>query len=186
VHSDTFNFILYVDRQPIIVDTGVSTYEKNQLRQTERSTSSHNTVQIEEHEQTEVWGGFRVGNRAKITRVFEGENTIEAVHDGYKKLGYIHKRNFSWDKDSIIIKDDISKSTNNQSKAFFHLHSSIEKPKVFNRSVLLEKENIRLDFEGSKDIILSKHELADGFNKTKPAFKITVTFDKYLQSKISL
>ena len=46
VHSDTFNFILYVNSQPVFVDTGVSTYEKNTLRQTERSTESHNTVQI--------------------------------------------------------------------------------------------------------------------------------------------
>ena len=30
-HSDTFNFILYVDKQPVFVDTGVSTYEKKRI-----------------------------------------------------------------------------------------------------------------------------------------------------------
>ena len=55
-HSDTFNFELLKNGIPIFVDTGISTYEKNNLRQRERSTSSHNTVQIENLEQTQVWG----------------------------------------------------------------------------------------------------------------------------------
>ena len=33
-HSDTLSFILYVNNKPVFVDTGVSTYEKNQKRQT--------------------------------------------------------------------------------------------------------------------------------------------------------
>ena len=59
-HSDTFNFELYVQKFPLIVDTGISTYEKNEIRQKERSTLSHNTVMIGDNDQTKVWGGFRV------------------------------------------------------------------------------------------------------------------------------
>ena len=65
-HSDTFNFELIKNGNPFIVDTGVSTYEKNERRQIERSTSSHNTITIGDYEQSEVWGGFRVAKRAKI------------------------------------------------------------------------------------------------------------------------
>ena len=90
-HSDTFNFILYVDKQPVVVDTGVSTYEKNALRQSERSTSSHNTVKIGNTEQTQVWGGFRVAKRAKIISLSE-EDGLEATHNGYKNLGVEHTR----------------------------------------------------------------------------------------------
>src|SRR5690606_3028422 len=45
-HSDTFNFELYLDGKPIIVDTGTSTYEKNDIRQRERETAAHNTVKL--------------------------------------------------------------------------------------------------------------------------------------------
>ena len=82
-HSDTFNFELIKDGNPIIVDTGISTYEKNAIRQYERATHSHNTVKIGSKEQTQVWGGFRVAKRAKITHLIEKPNLIEASHDGY-------------------------------------------------------------------------------------------------------
>ena len=186
VHSDTFNFVLYANKQPILVDTGVSTYEKNELRQIERSTSSHNTIQIGNIEQTQVWGGFRVAKRAKIIHLNENKNNIEATHDGYANIGCTHKRNFSWNKESIKIIDNISKSTDKKTKAFFHFHSNIEEPKINNGSVFLEKENIKLEFEGYIGISLAKYELSEGFNKTKLAFKIIVTFDNYLKSKISL
>ena len=65
-HSDTFNFELHLNKSPIIVDTGISTYDKNKIRQNQRSTFSHNTVMIKNFEQSEVWGGFRVGRRAKV------------------------------------------------------------------------------------------------------------------------
>ena len=50
-HSDTFNFELIKDGNPIFVDTGISTYEKNAIRQNERATCSHNTVKIDNIEQ---------------------------------------------------------------------------------------------------------------------------------------
>ena len=37
VHSDIFNFILYKNNLPFIVDTGTSTYEKNERRQLEKN-----------------------------------------------------------------------------------------------------------------------------------------------------
>jgi hypothetical protein len=186
VHSDTFNFVLHSRGMPIIVDRGVTTYEKNVSRQKERSTVSHNTVQIATSEQTDVWGGFRVAERARITSLLETKNTIEATHDGYKKLGFIHKRVFYWNTEGIIIQDDISKSTNNTSKAFFHFHADIEEPTILKNTVFLKKENIRLEFEGSIDISLTTYQLSEGFNKSKAAFKIIVTFDTYLKTKISL
>lgn len=40
-HADTFNFVLYLNERPIIVDTGTSTYEVNEIRFYERSTAAH-------------------------------------------------------------------------------------------------------------------------------------------------
>ena len=93
-HADSLQFVLNFKNKPIIVDTGISTYEKNDRRQLERSTSSHNTVTINESNSSNVWGGFRVAERAKVTVKQENNSCIEASHDGYSGQGIIHHRKF--------------------------------------------------------------------------------------------
>ena len=183
-HSDTFNFELLKNGIPIFVDTGISTYEKNNLRQKERSTSSHNTVQIENLEQTEVWDGFRVAKRAKVNILKEEYNSIKASHDGYQNKGYCHTRTYMWEEKFIIIKDEINKSTNNKSKAFFHLHSSLNKPLIKENKVILEPLESYITFINAASIEIDQYQLSQGFNKTEFAFKIIVTFDKSLETKI--
>ena len=183
-HSDTFNFELLKNGIPIFVDTGISTYEKNNLRQRERSTSSHNTVQIENLEQTQVWDGFRVAKRAKVNILKEKYNSIKASHDGYQNKGYCHTRTYMWEEKFIIIKDEINKSTNNKSKAFFHLHSSLNKPLIKENKVILEQFDSYITFINAASIEIDQYQLSQGFNKTEFAFKITVTFDKSLETKI--
>ena len=174
------------DGNPIFVDTGISTYEKNAIRQNERATCSHNTVQIDNIEQTQVWGGFRVANRAKVSKIKESKNHIEAVHDGYKKEGFLHKRTFQWQENKIILKDEIDKSTNNKSKAFFHLHSSIKKPLLKENKIILNDLEMLIEFKGFNNIVIADYQLSEGFNKTKSAYKIIVTFDQKLTTTIAI
>ena len=102
VHSDTFNFVLYANNQPFIVDTGTSTYEKNDRRQIERSTSSHNTITIGDYEQTQVWGGFRVAKRAKIVHLMKLRMNFHRAMMAYKNIGVIHNRKFIQTKIQFI------------------------------------------------------------------------------------
>ncbi|MFK2819104.1 alginate lyase family protein [Flavobacteriaceae sp. LMIT009] len=184
-HSDTFNFELYYKETPIFVDTGISTYEKNELRQTERETSSHNTVQIANYEQSDVWGGFRVGRRAKIVDFQETSKLVKASHNGYKKYGFIHERSFENKDNEIMIVDKLSKPSNQQAKAYFHLHPSINNIKINKNSITLNS-NIELLFAGCESINLENYNYAIGFNKTKSAKQIIVKFDQTLETKISL
>ena len=185
-HSDTFNFELIKEGKPIIVDAGTSTYEKSSKRQEERSTHSHNTVKIGDKEQTQVWGGFRVGKRAKIIHLIENNNFIEASHDGYLSDGYSHTRSFLWEKQDLVITDKINKSTSNNAKAFFHLHSSISEPKFDSNVIIIESSGVNIEFEGAFRISLEEYQLSAGFNKTTLAYKIVVLFDQTLKTKISL
>jgi len=185
-HSDTFNFELIVDDNPIFVDTGISTYEKNAIRQYERATHSHNTVKIGSKEQTQVWGGFRVAKRARITHLIEKPNLIEASHDGYLSNGYKHTRSFLWGEKYLILKDKINRSTSNNARAYFHLHSSVAKPLVDGNNVILESSGMSIEFERSSNICIEEYQLSVGFNKTNLAYKIVVLFDQTLKTKISL
>ena len=185
-HSDTFNFELIKKGIPVFVDTGISTYEKNFNRQKQRSTYSHNTVKIRSKDQTQVWGGFRVAKRAKITHLTEKTNLIEASHDGYLSDGYNHTRSFLWGEKDLILTDKINKSTSNNAKAFFHLHSSVTKPLVDGNNVILESLGISIEFERASTIEIEEYQLSEGFNKSSLAYKIVVIFDQILKTKISL
>ena len=185
-HSDTLNFELIKKGNPIFVDTGISTYEKNDFRQSERATHSHNIVKIGDKEQTQVWGGFRVAKRAKITHLVEKPNLIEASHNGYLSDGYKHTRSFLWGEKYLILKDKINRSTNNNAKAYFHLHSSVATPLVEGNTITLEYLGVSIAFENALTISIEEYQLSAGFNKTNLAYKIVVLFDQTLKTKISL
>ena len=184
-HSDSFNFELIKHGSAIIVDRGISTYEKNLIRQEERSTSSHNTVKIGSREQTQVWGGFRVAKRAKVFGLTEKTNCITASHDGYLDIGLVHTRSFLWEEGQVTIEDEINRQTGNEAKAFFHLHSSVGKPIIDKNTVILESSKSIIAFENAFRIYIDEYQLSEGFNKSKLAYKIVVVFDQTLKTKIS-
>ena len=187
VHSDTFNFILYKNNLPFIVDTGTSTYWKNERRHIERRTSSHNTITIGDYEQTEVWGNFRVAKRAKIVSFTESDNEFSSSHDGYKKIGVIHNRKFITNIDSIHIYDELNKQDIYEQKAHFHFHPSIKNIVIKNTSVFFENLDVEISFKG-KNISINKefYRCAHGFNKTENAIKLKVVFESNLETIIKL
>ena len=84
MHADTFSYELRINGLPFVVDTGISTYNKNCRRQYERSTIAHNTVSVDNKDSSRVWGGFRVGKRCKVTIELESNTIIKASHKAYK------------------------------------------------------------------------------------------------------
>ncbi|MEW7279386.1 alginate lyase family protein [Aquimarina sp. 2201CG1-2-11] len=186
-HSDTFNFELYVKQQPIIVDVGTSTYEKNELRLQERQTASHNTVKIGNIEQTEVWDGFRVARRAKVISLEESDNHLEATHNGYKTQGVLHTRSFSVEDARITIHDVISKVIEKEQVAFFHFHPDVKDIQISNTSVYLPNQNVGINFEkGILKIEEENYNYAIGFNKRERAKKLAVYFKKALITTINV
>lgn len=180
-HSDIFNFILYYNNKPFLVDTGISTYKKNKRRTLERSTCSHNTVTISHLNQSDVWGGFRVGKRANIEIIIEEPKKIIAHHDGYKKYGCHHQRTFYMEADHLEIIDEVS--GREVATAHFHFHPDID-------FRLTEQEIIgkswRIQFKGLSSLQVVSYEMATFFNQTRTAKKIKVTFPVYLITTIQL
>ena len=178
-HSDTFNFVLYHNGQPLIVDTGISTYEKDHRRTSERSTAAHNTVMINDVEQSEVWSGFRVARRAKSTIIHEEQNSIVASHDGYSHLGIIHQRSFTYSYNGIIVHDSLSKASN--AKAFLHFHPGIF-VSISNKHINGTFGSIKI--KGSNSIRTEKYQYALGFNKTSEAIVVVIGFTQRLDTFI--
>ncbi|MCU0468601.1 MAG: heparinase II/III family protein [Arcicella sp.] len=182
-HCDIFSFVLHVRGQPFIVDTGTSTYEPDEIRWKERSTSAHNTVQIGDAEQSEIWGSFRMARRAKTVISTENQQAITASHDGYARLGIIHQRSFRVDKNQIFIKDDTFGVSKYPQKAYFHFHPSLEIT-LSNNKVTTPLGSI--EFEGATAILESEYAYAEEFNKRINAKMITLLFYSSLQSNITI
>lgn len=183
-HADTFSFVMHYKQKPIIVDTGTSTYEKNDVRQQERSTLAHNTVAYAGLDSSEVWGGFRVGRRAKVNIIKEGNYYLSAVHDGYKHLGATHQRAFSLENDLLEIKDVIIHKQSLSSIYSLHFHPERMVTLEGNKAII--DHLIQINFENIHDLQLESYLFAVGFNKQRKAFKIVGNITDKAHIKISL
>ena len=182
-HSDTFNFELYIEGEPFIVDTGLSTYETNTRRILERSTASHNTVQVEGEEQSEVWGAFRVASRAKVIDLVEKNDSISAFHDGYKKkLGVMHQREFIFEDNSIKLIDTIHSKNRYDAVARLHFYPGVHVEKKDDHIVC---NGIPIISSSNKFDIL-EYLYAPEFNKTIPAQMLEIKFNDKLEVEIQI
>ncbi|GGG54961.1 hypothetical protein GCM10011414_26020 [Croceivirga lutea] len=176
-HADTLHLLLHYQGQPILVDTGTSTYEKNERRQRERSTSAHNTVTVNGENSSAVWDGFRVGKRAKVTYLKSAAEQLKASHNGYEKW---HTRTVRL-VDNILYLEDELVAGSLKTKSHFHFHPNC-KPIIKNNLVLTQ--NLCFEFEGIEKLALNSYEFAEEYNKRIPAQKITLSFVHTYRVKI--
>jgi len=180
-HADTFTFVLYYENQPVIVDPAVSTYNIGKIRNRERSTFYHNTVCINKQNSSEIWGGFRVGKRAKVTILNQSKNKISGLHNGYKKIKHIRK--FYLKEEQIEIIDIINKKEI-QAQACLHIHP--DRNIIFNKkekTIIIE--NVQIKFEHFNNIKIENYYFAKGFNNLILSKKIVISFNNTLTTKIN-
>ena len=170
-HADTFNFEFIYDSKPIIIDPGVSSYDNIKLRIKERSTYMHNTLRINNSDSSEVWGKFRVGNRAEVFNLKESKNHIDASHDGYKNIDTIHNRKFSLNKNRFMINDNLKFEKNNfpiESNLHFHPNCKVK----LQHNTIIVDDKILINLVGYSSIEIISYKFPIGFNKTVNSNKI--------------
>ena len=113
-HADSLGCVVHVDKEPLLIDTGTSTYAPGPARDRERSTAAHNTLEVDCRDSTEVWGAFRAGRRARVLGVSVSADTlavqVEAAHDGYRNLPGRprHRRRWSVRAHELRIDDTVT------------------------------------------------------------------------------
>ena len=166
-HADELTFELFYEGSPIIVNTGVSTYEKNNRRFLERSTNSHNCVVLGDNS-SDVWSGFRVGKRANVKISVDNDQQLIATHNGF---GTLVSRNFdSSEVGQITLIDTLvyqSSSKGFYGKGYLHLHPDVEVKQVDKATFLLNNRielSIRSDKYNPSTIELESYSYARGYN----------------------
>lgn len=171
-HADNLQIIVNRSNKAILVDTGISTYNKTGRRQLERSTSSHNTVTINGQNSSQVWSGFRVGQRAETFLSLDSEDKMVASHNGYRKLNATHERSIESVSNGFRITDEIQGANNkNRAVGNLHFHPSC-KVKIENDKVLVDEIPF-IHFETKCDIKEEPYDFCLGYNNLLKATKIS-------------
>jgi len=127
-HADMLSFELSHKNRRIFTDTGIFTYENNEKRLYDRGTKAHNTIQIDNRNQSEIWSAFRCGKRARILEksLYSAPESV-SFYGSYKGIGEffgkkeIHRREICFKGKEILFHDSISFQGNHTARLRLHI-----------------------------------------------------------------
>ena len=139
-HADTFSFEFSLAGRRLVVNGGTSVYGADNERQRQRGTLAHSTVSIDGKNSSEVWGGFRVARRARVTKLEVGDDQnlwARGEHDGYSRLPGSPKHQREWRllEGGLEVSDLISGSGNHKIEISFHIAPGLV-PRLNNEGTL--------------------------------------------------
>jgi len=132
-HADALSIVASINGQPLLIDSGTYTYhESSELRDYFRSTSAHNTLEIDGLSSSEPGSAFAWRTRANATIdrwISIGRfDYFEGSHDGYRRLASpaTHTRSILFLKgDYWIIRDVVETDGEHAYSLNFHFHPSV-------------------------------------------------------------
>lgn len=185
-HSDMLSFCMQYKGMPVFVDPGTSTYQTNSRRMEERSTALHNTITVNQKNQSQIWGSFRVGKRAKLTIERDSEKRIVAYHNGYLGTeGILHERTFTLEDTRLNITDCLKgKETKKQGLASFYLDHTVKLNIEESSGLLQINDGLMMRFSEESSFEIDTYLQALGFNLLENSKVIRVYFSGALSTSI--
>ncbi|HMZ53802.1 MAG TPA: alginate lyase family protein [Nitrospira sp.] len=134
-HADALSIMLSIAGQPCLIDPGTYSYWADEVwRSYFRGTSAHNTIRIDEVDQSESGGRFMWLRKARV-RVHEVAKVGDAfrfvgAHDGYERLDdpVRHTRVVEFDavSSSMTVVDELTGMSSHIIEQFWHFAPGIE------------------------------------------------------------
>lgn len=134
-HADALSFTLRVSGRDVLVDPGTYDYfTYPEYRQYFRSTRAHNTVVVDEQDQSVMQGLFLWGRRANAHLVDwkpnERGGRVAGRHDGYERLAdpVTHERAIELDGPTghLTIRDSLAAASRHRIGLCFHLAERLQ------------------------------------------------------------
>lgn len=128
-HADALSVTLSVGNQPVLIDSGTYDYFSfSGWRSYFRGTRAHNTLVVDDQDQSEMLGPFLWGRRARCSvlkwQPTQGGGTITAQHDGYHRLPrpVTHRRSVCLNGPGreILIEDELDATGPHSAEIYFH------------------------------------------------------------------
>lgn len=122
-HCDCLSFELSINEKVLFVNSGTGQYQ-GELRPFFRSTAAHNTIMIDDREQSELWGEHRAARRIKKIRCENRGNILTGRFQSCR--GDFFRRSLSWKKGNekiLMIRDDFKAhdAGRHMARQFLHL-----------------------------------------------------------------
>ena len=128
-HADALSFTLRLGGHDVLVDPGTYDYFTHPAwRRYFRSSAGHNTLVVDDRDQSEMQGLFLWGARA-VARCLafeprEGGGRVVGEHDGYTRLAdpVVHRRTLELDAPSatLVVRDEIEAKGPHEIALFWH------------------------------------------------------------------
>lgn len=128
-HADALSITLRAFGEDILVDPGTYDYFRSRRwRDYFRSTRAHNTITVDERDQSEMLGSFLWGRRAGAScsqwRPSSDGGSVTGEHDGYTRLAdpVTHRRTVTLDGDrsEVILRDELVGAKRHEATLYLH------------------------------------------------------------------
>lgn len=181
-HAGTLSFEMSLFGRRLIVNSGISEYGTSSERARQRGTAAHNTVVIDEKDSSEVWSGFRVARRARVSDLEmqkkSGSVEIRASHDGYRRIygGPVHQRIWSLSEGQLMVTDQLQGKGNSGSLIPFHLHPDVKIISAAPEQIVLDHhgERVIVRTQSQAGIIIEDTTYHPEFGKSQPSKRLVV------------
>ena len=167
-HCDAMSFELFKAGKPVLVNCGTYAYQCKE-RSFFRSTAAHNTVMIDDIEQSQVWGTFRMARRSKtVVNSIDDAGITMTITD---QKGRMVTRVVRLTEEKLIIEDQ---AVGRKLCSYIHMESNADFNKLCASNASEKIEGRRtmspyaVDYGAQKDINMITYEAKND---------ITVSFD---------
>lgn len=147
-HNDIGNVVLWVGEEPFITDTGVYDYQPGNRRNYARSVEAHNTVQINDGDQTVTHGRFMMGPRPTPVSNSIAQGSDRKVTVQYRSPPFVHpythKRIVKPIEQGIQIEDQVN---TDEDSVTSRLHLAPGCDPVVNGNTVIVEKNVEHDIE---------------------------------------
>jgi hypothetical protein len=188
-HCGILSYELDIAGTQVVVDSGLHGYDADTFREYVRSTRAHNTVTVNGREQSEMWGTFRLGRRARALATAQRGDTTQYVFEGsyrpYHDAGSIHTRTLTRSR-SVLEVTDLVRGGGQHLESFVHFHPSMSIDRVGNSlHASCGKVVLRIETFGIDGMSVHRGELnpvqawyCPEFGKALPQTVIAMRVDK--------
>ena len=183
-HCDTLSYELAFKGQLFIVNAGVFEYAGAE-RNIYRATRSHNTVEIDNAEQHEIWSTFRVARRGYPRNVTAEQDQQKLLfsgqHTGYQRIAGqpIHQRDLCLLENDLTIVDRVTGKGAHSAKSFIHFHPQVEIIEQTKHQLKLKRNNaiVLLNISEEFDWSLDSYAFSAEFGLKQNASMIFIQTD---------
>lgn len=188
-HADALSIVLSVNGEFVFIDPGTYIYniERN-FRDYFRKTISHNTIEVNGKDQSEIKGPFLWGKKAKvmlnITVIKKDYKFVSAKHYGYSPI--IHSREVEfYEPDTFIINDCIKGKCNNAVQSFILSKDAVIKEASENKIIINTKTSeIVMCFKGAGNITIDEGYVSSHFGKIERTTAIRRTILNFKEESL--